>query len=371
MYAILFQPSALGDLTVSNRIVMAPMSRHRANLDGTPTEQMVEYYRQRASAGLIITEGTFPSWMGRGYLFTPGICTERHVVEWRRVTDAVHATGSRIFCQLMHCGRLSDPLVLPDGADPVAPSAVQPDPSGFYVLNCPRADRPYPPPRALSTSEVYAIIKEYADATARALEAGFDGVEIHGGNGYLPMQFFATNVNLRDDEFGGSVAGRCRFMLELVDAMASACGVGRIGVRLHPGQRFAGVYDDDPMATYTYLARRLSERRVAYLHLSQRDVGWDVIGTLRRHFEGGIIGGGELTRKTASEAIAIGRMDFAAFGRAFLANPDLVERYRRGWTVNRPEQQTYYTQGCDGYTDYPVFAERRHEAQVSADACFS
>jgi N-ethylmaleimide reductase len=353
----LFEPGMLRGLAVPNRMVMAPMSRHRANLDGTPTETMADYYRQRASAGLIITEGTFPSWMGRGYLFTPGLCAQSHVAGWRRVTEAVHNAGGRIFCQLMHCGRLSDPLLLPDNADPVAPSAVQPDPDGIYLLNCPRVDLPYPRPRALSTEEVYGVIAEYASSAALALEAGFDGVEIHGGNGYLPMQFFATNVNQRTDEFGGSVANRCRFMLELVDAVSATCGADRVGVRIHPGQSFAGVSDDGPQGTYLYLTPRLSERRIAYLHLSQRDVGWDVIGTLRNYFEGSVIGGGELTRKTANDALSSRRIDFPAFGRAFLANPDLVERFQKNLTINRPDPTTYYSQGSQGYIDYPSFLQ--------------
>jgi N-ethylmaleimide reductase len=323
--------------------------------------------RQRASAALVITEGTFPSWMGRGYLFTPGMCTERHVAGWRRVTEAVHDSGGRIFCQLMRCGRLSDPLLLPDHADPVVPSAVQPGPDGLYVLNCPRADAPYPIPRALSTREVYAVITEYASAARFALEAGFDGVEIHGGNGYLPMQFFSTNVNQRTDEFGGSVANRCRFMLELIDALSATFGAERVGVRIHPGQSFADVHDEDPQVTYLHLAPLLSKRGIAYLHLSQRDVGWDVIGTLRSHFDGPIIGGGELTRQSANDAIASGRVDFAAFGRAFLANPDLIERFRNGWTINRPDPRNYYSQGIQGYIDYPTFPGNSGMDQADPD----
>ncbi|MCA6111188.1 alkene reductase [Bradyrhizobium cenepequi] len=362
----LFESAMLGGLALPNRIIMAPMSRHRANLDGTPTGRMADYYRQRASAGLIVTEGTFPSWMGRGYLFTPGLCAQGHVVGWRRVTEAVHDAGGRIFCQLMHCGRLSDPLLLPDNADPVAPSAVKPDPSGIYAI-CPRVALPYPRPRVLSTQEVYAVIAEYASSAALALEAEFDGIEIHGGNGYLPMQFFATNVNQRNDAFGGSVANRCRFMLELVDAVSAICGPDRVGVRIHPGQSFADVSDDDPQATYSYLTPRLSERGIAYLHLSQRDVGWDVIRTLRAQFDGPIIGGGALTRQAASLAIESGRFDLAAFGRAFLANPDLVERFRNGWSINRPDPGTYYSQGLQGYIDYPPFFQIGMADQVNPD----
>lgn len=366
----LFQPMRLGDLTLPNRIVMAPMTRHRSHLDGTPTELNAEYYRQRAAAGLIITEGTYPEPMGRGYLFTPGICTQRHIEGWRRVTDAVHEAGGRIFCQLMHCGRLSDPLLLPDGAVPVAPSAVQPSPGGLYTLSCPRPKRPYPVPRALSTAEVREVVARYAEATANAYEAGFDGVEIHAGNGYLPMQFFATNVNQRDDEYGGSIAGRSRFVLDLIDAMSAVGGSQKVGLRVQPGQFFADVHDEDPEATYRWLAPELSRRNIAYLHLSQRPVGWDVMGTMRALFDGFILGGSGFNRQTGNEAIAQERIDFCAFGQAFLANPDLVERYRNGWTVNLPDLDTYYHQGREGYADYPVFADCDPERQSPPDATF-
>jgi N-ethylmaleimide reductase len=364
----LFESMGLGNLKLSNRMVMAPMSRHRARLDGVPTAEMLEYYRQRASAGLIISEGTCPSPMAFGYLFSPGIFTQEQVDHWRLITDAVHAAGSHIFCQFMHCGRLSDPLILPNGADPIAPSAVRASPDGLYPPNCPQPRRPFPRPRALTTQEVYGVVEEYAAAAGRALEAGFDGVEIHGGNGYLPMQFLATNVNLRDDEFGGSVPERCKFILDLVDAVAAVCGADRVGVRIHPGQKFADIDDSDPKATCDYLAPQLSMRRIAYLHLSQRDVGWDVIGTLRQQFEGVIIGNGGLSRPTAGAAIAEGRMDLAAFGKAFLANPDLVDRYRNGWTLNPANAGAFYTQGAEGYLDYPRYDPQTAANQLAADA---
>jgi N-ethylmaleimide reductase len=366
----LFEPFQLGSMTLRNRLVMAPMTRHRSTLDGVPTALVADYYRQRASAGLIVTEGAYPEATGRGYLFTPGICTPQHIAGWRRVTDAVHSAGGRIFCQLMHCGRLSDPLLLPDEADPVAPSAVQPGPSGLYTLNCPRPDRPYPRPRALSTGEVYGVIEGYRRATENAAEAGFDGVEIHAGNGYLPMQFFATNVNLRTDEFGGGVRGRCRFIIALAEAMAAVRGGGFVGVKIQPGQGFADVHDDDPPATYRYVVPELSRLDLAYLHLSQRPVGWDVPATLRPLFDGPIIAGSGFARRSAAAAIGGGVADMVAFGQAFLANPDLVERYRNGWTVNRPDLATYYSQGAEGYTDYPCYAERDPARQSPADLTF-
>lgn len=368
---LLFEPLQLGELTLANRFVMSPMTRHRATVDGLPTDLAVEYYRQRATAGLIVTEGTYPSSMGKGYLFTPGICTSEQVDGWRRVTDAVHKEGGHIFCQLMHCGRLSDPLLLPGQADPVAPSAIQPSPDGLYTLDCPRAQRPYPRPRALTTSEVYLVIEEYRIAAQNAFAAGFDGVEIHCGNGYLPMQFLATNVNHRDDEFGGSVENRCRFLIALVDAVATVHGPDRIGMRLHPGQNFAGVHDEDPVATCHHLIPELSRRRVGYLHVSLRPVGFDVVGTMRTLYDGPIIAGGGLYRSRAAHHLSERTMDLASFGQAFIANPDLVERYRNGWTVTRPDRATYYTQGSEGYTDYPVFANSDPSVQLSPDSSFA
>jgi N-ethylmaleimide reductase len=369
--AALFEPFELGGLTLRNRMVMAPLTRHRSTLDGIPTDLNVEYYRQRAGAGLIITEGTYPSAMGRGYLFIPGIHTQDQVAGWRKVTDAVHERGGRIFCQLMHCGRLSDPLILPGGAAPIAPSATQPGRDGLYTLNCPRPNRPYPRPRALSTDEVYGVIEDYRRATENAAIAGFDGVEIHAGNGYLPMQFFATNVNFRDDEFGGDVARRCRFILALAEAMASVRGGSFVGVKLQPGQNFADVHDDDPVATYTYAVPRLAAFGLAYLHLSQRPVGWDVPATLKPLFGGPIIVGSGFARSSAVDAIASAKADLVAFGQAFLANPDLVERYRNGRTVNRPDLATYYSQGAEGYVDYPCYGAHDAVGQSPVDMTFA
>jgi N-ethylmaleimide reductase len=367
----LFQPLRVGNLTLRNRIVLSPMTRHRSTLEGVPTALNVEYYRQRASAGLIITEGTYPCDMGRGYLFTPGICTEAQITGWRRVTDAVHAQGGLIVCQLMHCGRLSDPLVLPGNVDPIAPSAVPPDPKGRYTQNCPRANRPYPRPRALTTAEVYGVIDDFRRATEHAAQAGFDGVEIHGGNGYLPMQFFSTNVNVRNDEFGGSPTRRAQFALSCVDAIASVKGASYVAIKIAPSQHFADIMEENPISTYSYLTRELSRRGIAYLHVSRRKVAWDVLGTLRRIFDGPIVGVGGFSRTIAAEAIATRTCDLTAFGQAYLANPDLAERYHEGWTVNRPDSATYYTQGAGGYTDYPPYDARDPAKQLPPDSAFA
>jgi N-ethylmaleimide reductase len=238
-------------------------------------------------------------------------------------------------------------------------------------MNCPRPNRPYPRPRALTTSEVDDVIGEYRSAADNAFLAGFDGVEIHGGNGYLPMQFLATNVNQRNDEFGGNVENRSRFILALMDALAPLRGADRIGIRLHPGQGFADVHDDDPEATCRYLVPELSQRGTSYLHVSLRPVGWDLLGTLRSLFDGPIIAGGGLSRTSAAKLLADNVMDLASFGQAFIANPDLVERYRNGWTITRPDMATYYTQGGSGYVDYPGFADADPATQASPDLSFA
>lgn len=352
-------------------MAMAPLTRHRCLADGTPSDMVVDYYRQRAGAGLIITEGTYPSDMGKGYLFIPGLTTPAHVTGWRAVTDAVHEAGGAIFCQLMHCGRLSDPLLLPGGATPFAPSAVQPDPvARHYTINCPRPRRtvPYPPPHAMTAHEVKGEIGAFRHATRLALEAGFDGVEIHAASGYLPMQFLSTNTNLRTDEYGGSIEKRARFLLECVDEMSAVAGPGFVAVKVSPGWTFHNVYDDDAPGTYSHVARELSQRKIAYLQVGNYGIDWDVYGTLRPLFDGPFMMVGGFTRKTAVEALEAGRADMIAFGQAYLANPDLDIRYRQGLSINQPEIDTYYTQDRRGYTDYPVHAAADPGRQVPVDS---
>lgn len=354
----LFEPIVIGNVTAPNRIVMAPCTRNRSHLDGTPTDMNVEFYRQRASAGLLITEGVYPSEMGKGYIYTPGLVNAAHVAGWRRVTDAVHGEGGRIFCQFMHVGRLSDPLILPGGALPVAPSAVRPDPlSRDYLVTCPRPRRPYPTPHALTTAEVREVVDEFRMAAERARDAGFDGVEIHAASGYLPQQFLSTNCNHRDDEYGGSVERRARFILDCVDAMQAATSRGFVAVKVGPGWTFNNVHDDDPVATYTYLARELSKRKIAYLQVGNYGQTWDVFGAMRAAFDGPIIAVSGFSRATAANAIASGVADLVAFGRSYISNPDLVARFRNGWPLSRPNEALYYTQGAEGYTDYPFHAE--------------
>ncbi len=360
----LFTRLDLGRTRIANRVAMAPMTRQRSALDGTPTELNVEYYRQRAGAGLIVTEGIYPSDMGKGYLFTPGLHTPEHIAGWRQATDAVHMRGGTIFAQIMHVGRLSDPLML-DGRQPVAPSPVRPDPlARHYTVNCPRPKRPYPQPRALSHPEVLGVVDEYRACALAALDAGFDGVEIHAASGYLPMQFLSTNTNLRTDQWGGSVEKRGAFLLACVDAMTEVAGPGFVAVKLSPGWSFHNVFDDDPVATYSHIVRQLSRRGIAYLQLGDYAVGWDVYGMLRPLFDGAVMVVAGFTRASGAAMIATGRADMVAYGQAYIANPDLAERYAAGKPLNRPDLATYYTQGEEGYTDYPVFADVRDRASL-------
>lgn len=353
----LFAPLRVGNVTIANRMAMAPMTRQRSLLDGTPTDLNVDYYRQRASAGLIVSEGIYPGPMGCGYLFTPGLHNDRHVAGWKRVTDAVHGAGGAIFGQIMHVGRLSDPLML-DGEQPIAPSAVQPDPKArHYTVNCPRPKRPYPEPRAMTHAEVLGVIDEYARSAALARQAGFDGVEVHAASGYLPMQFLSTNANVRTDDWGGSVEKRAAFLLACVDAMIAATDPGFVAVKIGPGWTFHDVFDDDPIATYTHVVRELSKRGIAYLQIGNYGMEWDVYGTLRPLFEGPAMFVAGFTRQTAAATIASGSADMIAFGQAYISNPDLAERYRDGLDITRPDIATYYTQGAEGYTDYPVHAD--------------
>ena len=352
----LFQSATIGSLRLKNRIVMAPMTRQRASLSGRVTDIMIDYYRQRASAGLIVSEGIYPCRRGCGYLFSPGLHDDLQQAGWRDITDAVHSVGGAIFAQIMHVGRLSDPLIL-DGAAPLAPSAVQPDPTArHYTINSPRPKRPYPRPQAMTHAEILATVDAFADCAVRARAAGFDGVEIHAGSGYLPMQFLSPNTNLRSDEWGGSVERRTAFLLACVDAMAGATHPGFVAVKISPGWTFHDVFDPDAAATYGHLARALSLRGIAYLQIGDYGVGWDVYGTLRPLFDGPIVQVSGFSRYTGAAAISGGGADLVGFGRAFISNPDLSERFRYGWPTSRAEPATFYTQGSEGYTDYPVHA---------------
>lgn len=352
--ADLFSPLDVGPYTLTNRLVMAPMTRSRADSDGVQPSIAATYYAQRAGAGLIVTEGVFPSAMGKGYVNTPGIVTDEQVAAWREVADAVHAAGGRIFMQIMHVGRISHPSMLPDGATPVAPSAVRPDAQAWTESG----PQDLPTPRALTLDEIAAIVDEYRQATRRALEAGFDGVELHAASGYLPEQFLSSGTNQRDDEYGGSVENRVRFVLETLDAMAEEAGPERVGIKIAPEMGFNDIVDADPAETYTHLVEQLRGRGLAYLHVAGAfGEGTDYHALLRVRFDGPYFIGGGLDRATAQGHVESGRADAAVFGAAFIANPDLPERFREDAPLAEPDRSTFYGGGENGYIDYPTLAE--------------
>jgi N-ethylmaleimide reductase len=316
-----------------------------------PSALNAEYYAQRASAGLIVTEGTTPDASGRGYIDIPGLYDAAQVEGWRGVAQAVHAKGGHIFAQLMHTGRISHPDFL-DGAQPVAPSAVQ-APGQIYTHS---GMKPHGMPRALETAEVAAMAQTYGRAARLAREAGLDGVEVHGANGYLINQFLAPNTNLRTDEWGGSIENRARFLLAATDAAIAAIGADRVGVRLSPGHGFNDIQDPDPQATMTYVVQELARRGLAYLHILDARPGFDVAGLARRLYPGTLILNGGYDRARAEADIASGAADLVAFGSLYIANPDLAERLRREAPLNVPDKSTFYGGTEQGYTDYPALA---------------
>lgn len=360
----LFSAYELGDLELRNRIVMAPMTRNRASVDGVQGDLNALYYAQRASAGLIVTEGTYPEAMGQGYPNTPGLHTRKQIEGWRTVTSAVHDEAGQIFVQIMHAGRISHPSLLPEGALPVAPSAVKP--AGEARL----ADGPreFETPRALALSEIPDVIEGHRNATRNAFEAGFDGVELHAANGYLPCQFLSSKTNLRTDRFGGSPANRARFVLETLEAMASVAGPKRVGVRLSPWTTFNDVGDEDPAATYGFVLDALNERDFAYVHimfpLFQAPIEVDIASFVRQHYAGPLILAGGFDRERGNDAIVEGKADLIGFGRPLLANPDLVERFRRGAPLNEPDMATFYGGGEKGYADYPFLEDEVERAET-------
>jgi N-ethylmaleimide reductase len=353
----LFRSLRLGPYDLPNRIVMAPMTRCRSptELGNVPTSLAAEYYTQRSGAGLIITEGTQVSPQGVGYPDTPGIHSDAQVAGWREVTRAVHKRNGRIFAQLWHVGRLSHPALL-DGGEPIAPSAI----AATGSVHIGHDKVPYPRPRALDQSEIASVIGEFARAAARAMEAEFDGVELHGANGYLLEQFLYDGPNQRTDRYGGSVQNRARFVLETVDAVTAICGGERVGLRISPNSHSYGIDDSNRAESFSYLAQELNRRTLAYLHVSEpqaMDVPLRQTPRIRKLFNGVLIVNGGYTLSTATEAIASGSADAVAFAVLFLANPDLVERFRREGPLNVPDTATFYGGGARGYTDYPTLAQ--------------
>jgi hypothetical protein len=344
----LLDPLRVGPWDLPNRIIMAPLTRCRSSAGRVPNELMVEYYTQRASAGLILTEATSVTPMGVGYPDTPGIWSEEQVEGWKAITDAVHAKGGRILLQLWHVGRISDPVYL-DGATPVAPSAIRP--AGHVSLV--RPEKGFVTPRALTLEEIPGVVEAYRKGAENAKKAGFDGVEIHGANGYLLDQFLQDKTNQRTDAYGGPVENRARLMLEVVDAVVSVWGAERVGMHLAPRGDAHDMGDSDALGTFSYVARELGRRSLAFI-CAREALGDNRIGpALKKAFGGVYIANEKFTQATGDEVIAAGEADAVAFGVAFIANPDLPERFHRKAPLNPPDPSTFYGQGPKGYTDYP------------------
>ncbi len=344
----LFDPLAMGELTLPNRILMSPLTRCRASAGRVPNAMMKEYYVQRASAGIIFSEATAVTPMGVGYPDTPGIWSQEQVEGWKQITRAVHAAGGRMLLQLWHVGRISHPFFL-DGAQPVAPSAIAAD---GHVRQM-RPPEPYPTPRPLALEEIPGVIEAYRKGAENAKEAGFDAVELHGANGYLLDQFLQDGSNKRTDAYGGSIENRARLMLEATDAVISVWGAGRVGMHLAPRGDAQSMGDSNPRATFGYVARELGRRKIAFLCVREHAGEGRIGPELKKAFGGVYIANEAFTQETAERALAAGEADAVAFGKLFLANPDLPERFRLHAPLNAPQPETFYAKGPQGYTDYP------------------
>jgi N-ethylmaleimide reductase len=357
--SLLFSKFTLGSLTLQNRLVMSPMTRSRA-IGNVPNELMAQYYGQRSTVGLIITEGTSPSPNGVGYARIPGVYSAAQVEGWSHVAAAIHAGGAKTFMQLMHCGRIAHPLNLPEGARILAPSALA---AAGQMFTDSAGMQPNAMPQAMTMADIQSTIGEYAQAARNAVQAGFDGIELHGANGYLLEQFFRATSNQRTDEYGGSVERRARFVLEVAEAVAGAIGRDRLGIRLSP----FGVFNDMPSypeteADYTYLAQQLNARGLVYVHLvDHSSMGAPAVpdsmkAAVRRVFKGALILSGGYDAARAESDLAAGKCDLVAVGKPLLANPDLPRRWISGAALNAPDFSTFYTPGAKGYTDYPALA---------------
>jgi N-ethylmaleimide reductase len=357
MPSSLFSPYRLGTLELRNRLVMAPMTRNRAGADGVPTSSMATYYAQRATAGLLVTEGTQPSPAGQGYPFTPGIHASEQAAGWRRVTDAVHEQGGRIFLQIMHAGRISHPSLQPGGDRPVAPSPVRPAGQVFT----PDGPQDFVEPRALETGEIAGIVQEFAQAARLGIdEGGFDGVEIHGANGYLPHQFLAEGTNSRTDRYGGSAENRARFLIEVADAVVAAVGAERVGVRLSPANSFNDIVEHETEAVYDAVVAGLAPLSPSYLHVVEGPPA--ISARIRRGWTGTLIVNPAFslptTRENLEALLAGGPADLIAVGRAFLANPDLVRRLELDAPLNPADETSFYGGTDAGYIDYPALDQQ-------------
>jgi N-ethylmaleimide reductase len=352
----LYTPLKLGTLTVPNRILMAPLTRCRANLDHVPGDLMVEYYSQRASAGLIITEATMAIEGNSSFWMEPGIYSPAQIVGWKQITDVVHAAGGRIFLQLWHGGRACHPLLNQD-AQPVAPSplAITND-----EVHTPEGKKPYVIPRELRDDELPGIVAGFKKAAENAQAAGFDGVEVHGANGYLLDEFLRDGANKRTGPYGGPVENRARLMFEVIEAVSSVWGNDRVGLRISPLNSYNSMIDSNPVGLSTWLAARLNEFQLAYLHVMRGDVlqqqSGDIMTPIRTHYDGVLVRNMGYTADESSKAIAQGKVDAVAFGTSFLANPDLPARIKTGAPLNQPNPAKFYTPGSEGYTDYPALS---------------
>jgi len=347
----LFDPIKVGALEWPNRIVMAPLTRARADAGRVPNALMAEHYTQRASAGLILSEATSVTPMGVGYADTPGIWSDEQVEGWKLVTEAVHKAGGRIFLQLWHVGRISDPSFL-EGELPVAPSAVKP--AGHVSLLRPMRD--YVTPRALELDEIPGIVAAYRKGAENAKKAGFDGVEVHGANGYLLDQFLQSSTNLRTDAYGGSVQNRARLMLEVTDACIEVWGADRVGMHLAPGGDQHDLSDANPAETFGYVARELGKRKIAFIFTREADTPNALGPMIKKEFGGVWIANQQLTKARAEELVASGTADAVSWGQLYIANPDLAERLKQDAPLNKPVPETFYAKGATGYTDYPALA---------------
>ncbi|AJQ97092.1 alkene reductase [Gynuella sunshinyii] len=350
---MLHDPLQLGDFQLKNRIIMAPLTRSRADNPGrVPNELMVQYYRQRASAGLILSEATSVTPLGVGYADTPGIWSEEQVEGWKKVTNAVHDADGRIFMQLWHVGRISDPLFL-FGELPVAPSAIKP--AGHVSLV--RPIKEYVTPRALATEEVKNLSLIYRKAAENAKAAGFDGVEIHAANGYLIDQFLQDSTNHRSDEYGGSIENRSRLLLEIVDAVIDVWGAGKVGVHLAPQSDSHDMGDSDPEALFSYVARQLNQRSIAFIFAREaQQVEKPISPVIRENFSGVFVANQQLDRESAEQLLKDNKADAVSFGVLFIANPDLVKRLQQDTELNQPQPETFYSAGEKGYIDYPFLS---------------
>jgi N-ethylmaleimide reductase len=350
---MLFTPLQVGALSLFNRMLMAPLTRARSDLAHMPNDLMAEYYAQRASAGLIVTECTMIAPDTSAFVTEPGIYSPEQVLAWKKITDAVHAKGGKIVMQIWHAGRAAHPL-LNNGAENVAPSAI----AVSGDIQTPRGKVPHALPHALTSAEISNLVDTFASAAKHAIAAGFDGVEVHGANGYLIDQFLRDGANQRTDMYGGTMQNRARFLFEVLTAVCAAIGSDRVGLRLSPLNSFNSMIDSDPLGLIAFLAKRLNDFNLAYLHLMRADFlqqqTGDVMTVARAQYKGVLIGNMGYSSDEAQAAILDKKLDAVAFGTGFLANPDLPERVRAGADLNVPDQATFYTPGAKGYTDYPM-----------------